>query len=81
VITATPLGKTDLRVLGTMPSLKWVFLGVGDARVAELAKALPRVMVTNGDVCFRGTRPLPPKQYYQEVEAAEFPWWARKRPP
>jgi hypothetical protein len=72
VITATPLGKTDLRVLGTMPRLKWVFLGVGDARVAELAEILPRVIVTNGDVCFRATRPLPPQQYYREVEAAKF---------
>jgi hypothetical protein len=72
VITATPLGKTDLRVLGTMPNLKWLFLTVGDARVAELAEVLPRVMVTNGDVCFRATTPLPPQQYYREVEAAKF---------
>lgn len=71
VITATLLGKTDLRGLGTMPSLKWVFLGVADARVAELAEAVPRVMVTNGDVCLRGTRRLPPTQYYQEVEVAK----------
>ena len=71
VLTATPLGKTDLAVLGDLPSLKWVFLGVGDARVAELAKVLPRVMITNGDVCFRATRPLPPQQYYQEMEATK----------
>src|SRR5215510_5262524 len=45
VITATPQGNTDLGVLDAMPSLKWVFLGVGDARVAELAELLPRVMV------------------------------------
>src|SRR5262249_13676696 len=70
VLTATPLGKTDLGVLDALPSLKWVFLGVGDARVAEVAKVLPRVMVTNGEVCFRATRPLPPEQYYREVEAA-----------
>jgi len=72
VLTATPLGKTDLAVLGALPSLKWLFLTVGDARVAELAEVLPRVMVTNGDVCFRATRPLPPQQYYREVEAANF---------
>ena len=71
MITATLLGKTDLRGLGTMPSLKWVFLGVADACVAELAEAVPRVMVTNGDVCLRGTRRLPPTQYYQEVEVAK----------
>jgi hypothetical protein len=81
VITATPLGKTDLRVLGTIPSLKWVFLAVGDARVAELALALPHIMVTNGDVCFRATTPLPPEQYYREVEAADFPSWAHEPPP
>ena len=72
VVTATPLRKTDLRVLGTMPSLKWLFLTVGDARVVELAEVLPRVMVTNGDVCFHATTPLPPQQYYREVEAAKF---------
>src|SRR5262245_34688674 len=75
VITATPLGKTDLRVLGAMPSLKWVFLGVGAARVAELAEILPRVMITNGDVCFRATKQLSPQQYYREVEAADFASW------
>jgi hypothetical protein len=72
VIAATPLGKTDLRVLGTMPNLKWLFLTASDARVAELAEVLPRVMVTNGDVCFRATTPLPPQQYYREVEAAKL---------
>jgi hypothetical protein len=72
VITATPLGKTDLGALGAMPSLKWVFVGAGNGRVGELAEVLPRVMVTNGDVCFRATRPLPPEQYYREVEAAKF---------
>lgn len=72
VITATPLGKTDLRALGTIPSLKWVFLDVADARVAELAVNLPRVMVTNGDVCFHATTPLSPQQYNREVEAAKF---------
>jgi hypothetical protein len=71
-ITATPLGKTDFRVLGEMPSLKWLFLTVGDARVAELSKALPRVMVTNGSACFRASKPLPYKQYYRETEAAKF---------
>lgn len=80
MITATPLGKTDLRLLGTMPSLKWLFLTVGDARVVELAKVLPRVMVTNGDVCFHATTPLPPQQYYREVEAAKFSF-AREQPP
>jgi hypothetical protein len=55
-------------------------LGMGDARVAELAKALPRIMVTNGDVCFRATRPLRPKQYNQEIEAENFPYWERERP-
>ena len=76
VITATPLGNTDLGVLDAMPRLKWMFLGVGDARVAELAETLPRVMVTNGGVCFRATKQLPPEQYYREVEAADFPSWA-----
>src|SRR5262245_22867817 len=62
VITATPLGKTDLGALKAMPRLKWVFLGVGDARVADLAGTLPHVMVTNGDACFRATKQLPPRQ-------------------
>jgi hypothetical protein len=70
VITATPLGKTDFRVLGTMPNLKWLFLTVSDARVAELAEVLPRVTVTNGNECLRATTPLPPHQYYREMEAA-----------
>jgi hypothetical protein len=78
VLTATPLGKTDLGVLGALPSLKWVFLGVGNAHVSKLAEVLPRVIVTNGDACFRATRPLPPRQYYREVEAAQFPWPAHK---
>jgi hypothetical protein len=72
VITATPLSKTDLRALCDLPSLKWVFLAVGDARVAELTKALPRLMVTNGSACFRDTKPVAPRRYYQEVEAARF---------
>lgn len=71
-ITATPLGKTDFRALGEMPSLKWLFLTVGDARVAELSKAFPRVMVTNGSVCFRASKSLPHEQYYRETEAATF---------
>jgi hypothetical protein len=74
VITATPLGKTDFRVLGDMPSLKWVFLTVGDTRVAELSNALPRVMVTNGSACFRATKPLSHEQYCRETNAAKFPW-------
>jgi hypothetical protein len=49
------------------------FLGAGDARVAEITEALPRVMVTNGDVCFRASRPLPHQQYYRELETARFP--------
>jgi hypothetical protein len=72
VITATPLGKTDFGALGEMPSLKWVFLTVGDARVSELSKALPRVMVTNGSACFRASKSLPYEQYYRETEAAKF---------
>jgi hypothetical protein len=75
VITAAPLGKTDLRVLGDLPSLKWVFLDIGNARIAELSKAVPRAMVTNGSACFRGTKQMPPEQYYREVEAAK-PWAA-----
>jgi hypothetical protein len=62
-------GQDDLEVLGTMPNLKWMFLGVVDARAVELAKALPRIMVTNGHVCFRATGPLQPAQCYQEVKA------------
>jgi hypothetical protein len=74
VITATPLSKTDFRVLDDMPSLKWVFLTVGDARVAELSRALPRVMITNGSTCFRAAKPLPHEQYSRETNAAKFPW-------
>ncbi len=74
VITATPLGKTDFRVLGDIPSLKWVFLTIGDTRVAELSKALPRIMVTNGSACFRAAKPLSHEQYSRETGAAEFPW-------
>jgi hypothetical protein len=76
VITATPLGESDFRALGKMPRLNWVFLTVGDTRVAELSKAFPRVMFTNGSACFRGTKPMPYEQYYRETEAAKFPWRA-----
>jgi hypothetical protein len=76
VITATPLGKTDFRVLSNMPSLRWLFLTVGDARVAELSKALPRVMITNGSACFRATEPLSHQQYCRETDAANFTWGA-----
>jgi hypothetical protein len=58
VITAAPLSETDFRVLGNMPSLKWIFLTVGDTRVAEVSTALPRVMITNGSACFRGSKRL-----------------------
>ena len=81
VITATALGKTDLHVLGAMASLKWMFLGVGDPRVVELARIMPRVMVTNGNVCFHGNKQLPPQQYYREVEAADYPSWASEQRP
>src|SRR5262245_3672981 len=81
VITATALSKTDFRVLGAMPNLKWVFLGVGDAGVAKLAETLPHVMVTTGNVCIRATKQLPPQQYYREVEAADFPSWASEQRP
>ena len=76
VVTATPLGKTDFRVLGNLPSLKWIFLTVGDTRVAELSKALPRVMITNGSACFRGTKSVSREQYYRESNTANFTWGA-----
>jgi hypothetical protein len=76
VITAAPLSETDFRVLGNMPSLKWIFLTVGDTRVAEVSTALPRVMITNGSACFRGPKPLSHKQYYRETDDAKFRWLA-----
>jgi hypothetical protein len=74
VITAAPLSETDFRVLGNMPSLKWIFLTVGDRRVAEVSTALPRVMITNGSACFRESKPLSHKQYCLETDDAKFRW-------
>jgi len=76
VITATPLSKVDFRALHDMPSLKWLFLTVGDKRVAELSAQLPSVMVTNGAACFRGSSPLPKDQYYRETNDASARWRA-----
>ena len=73
VITATPLSKVELGLLSAMPSLKWMFLSVGDARIAKVAEELPKVLITNGNVCFRDNRSLPPQQYYRELKAAGSP--------
>jgi hypothetical protein len=70
VITATPLSKLDVGALHDMPSLKRIFLGAGDKRVAELSRQMPHVMITNGSVCFRENAALPPEQYYRETDEA-----------
>lgn len=72
VITATPLGKTDFHALAVMPTLKWLFLAAGDARVSKVAEVLPHIMVTNGKVCFREGKELPPQTYYEEGDAARI---------
>jgi hypothetical protein len=50
----TALGKTDFSALGQALALQSVFLGVRSAVIERLASDSPHLLITNGEVCFRG---------------------------
>jgi hypothetical protein len=50
----TALSKTDFSALGRAPALQSVFLGVRSAVIERLASDSPHLLITNGEVCFRG---------------------------
>ena len=52
VVTASPLGKSDLKALEHATSLRRVFLSISDKLVARIGKANKRLLVTNADLTY-----------------------------
>jgi hypothetical protein len=53
------LALADFRGLGECPSLRNVRLQLSGSRIQELAIEYPQLLISNGDVCFRGSDRLP----------------------
>jgi len=68
---STPLGKTDFSALGQAPAVKFAYFAARNSALKRIALDCPDILVSNGNVCYRGQQELP-GQYFFEAEREDI---------